>query len=62
MILGNPLPDAPLDATALPILAALETQLFALDTLGAHIAAAHVDAAIQQLRRDFFTGAALRCE
>jgi hypothetical protein len=34
------------------ILAALEQQLAALDALGSHIAAAHVDAAIQQLRTD----------
>lgn len=34
------------------ILAALELQLAALDKIGAHIAAAHVDAAIQQLRLD----------
>ena len=33
-----------------PILAALEDQLAALDRIGAHIAAAHLDAAIQQLR------------
>jgi hypothetical protein len=32
------------------ILAALEEQLAALDRIGAHIAAAHLDAAIQQLR------------
>ena len=34
------------------VLAALEEQLAALDRLGAGIAAAHLDAAIQQLRRD----------
>jgi riboflavin synthase alpha subunit len=32
------------------IVAELEQQLEALDRLGAHIAAAHVDAAVQQLR------------
>jgi hypothetical protein len=32
------------------IIAALEQQLAALDRIGAHIAAAHLDAAIQQLR------------
>lgn len=32
------------------ILAALEEQLAALDRIGAYIAAAHLDAAIQQLR------------
>jgi hypothetical protein len=31
---------------------ALEQQLDALDAMGAHIAAAHLDAAIQQLRLD----------
>jgi len=34
------------------ILNILETQLTALDRAGAHKAAAHLDAAIQQLRRD----------
>ncbi|MFM7350349.1 MAG: hypothetical protein ACKO01_12830 [Erythrobacter sp.] len=34
------------------ILSVLEQQLAALDTLGVHIAAAHLDAAIQQLRKD----------
>ncbi len=34
------------------ILNILETQLSALDSAGAHKAAAHLDAAIQQLRRD----------
>jgi len=37
---------------ACTILAALETQLAALDAIGAHLAAAHLDAAITQLRRD----------
>jgi hypothetical protein len=32
------------------ILATLEEQLAALDRMGAHIAAAHLDAAIQHLR------------
>ncbi|MEM8725360.1 MAG: hypothetical protein AAGE86_07550 [Pseudomonadota bacterium] len=35
-----------------PILAVLEGQLAQLDRLGAGIAAAHLDAAIQQLRID----------
>ncbi|WP_298466326.1 hypothetical protein [uncultured Erythrobacter sp.] len=35
-----------------PILAILEEQLGELDRLGAGIAAAHLDAAIQQLRLD----------
>jgi hypothetical protein len=39
-------------ADAQDILAALEAQLVALDRIGAHIAAAHCDAAIQQLRLD----------
>jgi hypothetical protein len=34
------------------VLASLEEQLEALDQRGAHIAAAHLDAAIQQLRLD----------
>jgi hypothetical protein len=50
--LENLSPTAPCDSGANAILAALEQQLAALDALGAHIAAAHVDAAIQQLRRD----------
>lgn len=33
-----------------PIVEALETQIMQLDALGAHIAAAHLDAAIHQLR------------
>jgi len=41
------LPDHP----ALPqIIAKLEKQLVALDRMGAHIGAAHLDAAIQHLR------------
>ncbi|MEP5939055.1 MAG: hypothetical protein ABJ239_12070 [Erythrobacter sp.] len=34
------------------IIHALELQLASLDQIGANIAAAHVDAAINQLRRD----------
>jgi hypothetical protein len=41
---------APGDYGVGSILAALEEQLTALDRIGAHIAAAHVDAAIQHLR------------
>lgn len=48
----NVSPAAPCDSGALHILAALEQQLAALDRRGAHIAAAHLDAAIQQLRLD----------
>lgn len=44
--------SAPENAGAQAILAALEVQLAALDRLGAHIAAAHCDAAIAQLRLD----------
>jgi hypothetical protein len=36
-------------ADARDILSALEAQLVALDRIGAHIAAAHVDTAIQHL-------------
>jgi hypothetical protein len=46
------LQTAPGDKGARAILKALEQQLIALDAIGAHIAAAHVDAAIQQLRAD----------
>lgn len=35
-----------------PIMSALEEQLNKLDALGAHIAAAHLDAAISQLHVD----------
>ncbi len=44
--------SGPRDIGVTKILTALERQLAALDALGAHIAAAHVDAAIQQLRND----------
>ncbi|MFY8047971.1 MAG: hypothetical protein ACOVNS_04050 [Erythrobacter sp.] len=41
------------DYSGLPaIIATLEQQLAALDAIGAHIGAAHLDAAIQQLRLD----------
>jgi hypothetical protein len=43
---------APYRTTGHAALAALEEQLIVLDRLGTHIAAAHLDAAIQQLRRD----------
>ena len=52
LTLENLHPTAQRDARIFDVLAALEQQLFALDQLGAHIAGAHVDAAIQQLRRD----------
>jgi hypothetical protein len=45
-------PTASSDTDAHAVLIALETQLAALDRLGARIAAAHLDAAIQQLRTD----------
>ena len=35
-----------------PIVTQLESQVAQLDAMGAHVAAAHVDAAIQQLRFD----------
>lgn len=40
------------DAVFTPIVTALETQVAQLDALGAHVAAAHLDAAIHQLRFD----------
>jgi hypothetical protein len=43
---------APGDPRLLAIVASLEHQLAALDAIGARIAAAHLDAAIQQLRLD----------
>ena len=52
LTLENLATNAPRNTEACAILAALEVQLAALDDLGARIAAAHVDAAIQQLRRD----------
>lgn len=52
LTLENLSTNAPHTTDACTILAALEVQLAALDQLGARIAAAHVDAAIQQLRRD----------
>ncbi len=52
LTLENLSTNAPRHTEACTILAALEVQLAALDQLGARIAAAHVDAAIQQLRRD----------
>jgi hypothetical protein len=42
------------DRSAIPaILRSLETQLIQLDRIGARLAAAHLDSAILQLRRDF---------
>jgi NADPH-dependent ferric siderophore reductase len=50
--LENTITTAP-DESGLPaIIATLEQQLAALDAIGAHIGAAHLDAAIQQLRLD----------
>ena len=45
-------PTAPGDARVPAVLAALERELAVLDQIGAHIAAAYLDAAITQLRRD----------
>ncbi len=42
--------DQEIGVAVVPIIAALEKQLARLDDLGAHIAAAHLDAAIQHLR------------
>lgn len=52
LTLENLHPTAQRDARILDVLAALEQQLAILDHLGAHIAAAHLDSAIQQLRRE----------
>jgi hypothetical protein len=52
LVLENISPAAPCNTDAQHILAALEQQLAALDMRGDHIAAAHLDAAIQQLRLD----------
>lgn len=52
MTLDNPDHSEPPTADVQAILAALELQLAALDRIGARIAAAHCDAAIEQLRRD----------
>lgn len=46
-----PLADA-CELRAPAILAALEEQLAILDIIGAHLAAAHLDAAIQRFRLD----------
>jgi len=50
--LENHASTPPRDSGVHNILAALEEQLSALDGMGARIAAAHLDAAIQQLRMD----------
>lgn len=51
-ILNDPELHRPDNSGTAAILAELEKQLEALDRLGLHIAAAHLDAAIQQLRTD----------
>lgn len=48
----NITPIAPGDARVPAVLAGLERELAVLDHIGAHIAAAYLDAAITQLRRD----------
>ncbi len=48
----NPSSTVPGDARVPAVLAALERELAVLDQIGAHIAAAYLDAAITQLRRD----------
>jgi hypothetical protein len=50
--LENLTPPTPGDARVPAVLAALERELAVLDQMGAHIAAAYLDAAITQLRRD----------
>jgi hypothetical protein len=50
--LENPSPGAPDNSGAQHVLMVLEQQLVTLDLLGLHIAAAHLDASIQQLRLD----------
>jgi hypothetical protein len=52
LALENLSSGTPCDTDAHHIIAALEQQLAALDRRGAHIAAAHLDAAIQQFRLD----------
>jgi len=58
--LENHLATAPDGSGVQSIIAALEQQLAALDRIGAHIAAAHCDAAIQQLRLDQARGQSCR--
>jgi hypothetical protein len=50
--LDNASSPAPEISGLAAIIAILEQQLTALDTLGAHVGAAHLDATIQQLRLD----------
>jgi hypothetical protein len=50
--LENRSPSASGDACVPAVLAVLERELAVLDQIGAHIAAAYLDAAITQLRRD----------
>jgi hypothetical protein len=45
-------PTAPGDARVPAVIAALERELAILDAIGAHIAGAYLDAAIDQLRRE----------
>ncbi|MFM7377627.1 MAG: hypothetical protein ACKO1O_05785 [Erythrobacter sp.] len=48
----NLTPTAPGDARVPAVIAALERELAILDEIGAHIAGAYLDAAIDQLRRE----------
>lgn len=48
--------DPTISAEVAPIILTLEAQLAHLDRLGAFIAAAHVDAAINKLRQDCSSG------
>jgi hypothetical protein len=50
--LDNSPSPAPETSGLAAVIATLEQQLAALDALGVHIGAAHLDAAIQQLRLD----------
>jgi len=51
LIVENLLPTAPGDARVPCVIAALERELTILDEIGAHIAGAYLDAAIDHLRR-----------
>jgi hypothetical protein len=52
LIVENCNPTMPGDPRVPAVIAALERELAILDEIGAHIAAAYLDAAIDQLRRE----------
>lgn len=52
LIVEHYIPTAPGDARVPAAIAALERELAILDDIGAHIAGAYLDAAIDQLRRE----------